>query len=380
MKFKPGLVAVWAVMAMLLQQPRALVCQDQKSQDSLTPTVSSAADGIFAAFQRRPIVAIGDNHGLAQEEDFYVALVRDKRFAEEVGNVVVEFGDAAQQATLDRYLAGDEIPYQELRRVWSDTVGWIPTVNALGYIDFFAQVRKVNQSLPPDKRIKVWLGDPPIDWSSIKTKEDFLPKLQQRNQYPAELIKTEILAKKKRAVVIYGNFHFYGDNSLRSLVEHDYPDAFYIVTAFQGFTDSACSGAFELAIKNWPIPALAEPVRGTSLERLLQAENCHFLAANSITINLTMNGKPLSPEERARMMANFEGRVSGIAGDALLYLGPASTLTKSPEPGDLYLDSGFRREIERRSLIEIGQPLDLFIPAASPQYLHPNTGNGTSTK
>jgi hypothetical protein len=325
-------------------------------------------------------VAIGDNHGLAQEEDFYIALVRDKRFAEKVGNVVVEFGDAAQQATLDRYLAGDEIPYQELRRVWSDTVGWIPTVNALGYIDFFAQVRRVNQSLPPDKRIKVWLGDPPIDWSSIKTKQDFLPKLQQRNQYPAELIKTEILAKAKRAVVIYGNFHFYGANSLRSLVEHDYPDAFYIIVAFQGFTDSACSGAFELAIRNWPIPALAEPVRGTSLERLLQAENCHFLAANSITINLTINGKPLSPEERAKMMADFEGRVSGAAGDALLYLGPASTLTKSPEPGDLYLDSGFRREIERRSLIEIGQPLDLFIPPASPQYLHPNAVNGASTK
>lgn len=27
------------------------------------------------------------------------------------------------------------------------------------------------------------------------------------------------------------------------------------------------------------------------------------------------------------MMADFEGRVSGVAGDALLYLGPASTLT-----------------------------------------------------
>jgi hypothetical protein len=80
------------------------------------------------------------------------------------------------------------------------------------------------------------------------------------------------------------------------------------------------------------------------------------------------------------MMADFEGRASGVAGDALLYLGPASTLTNSPKPGDLYLDSGFRREIERRSLIEFGQPLDLPIPPASPQYLHPSTSNGTSTK
>jgi hypothetical protein len=45
---------------------------------------------------------------MAQEEDFYAALVRSPRFAAEVGNVVVEFGDAAQQGTLDRYLSGEE--------------------------------------------------------------------------------------------------------------------------------------------------------------------------------------------------------------------------------------------------------------------------------
>jgi hypothetical protein len=372
MKFKQGLIAVSAVMAMLVQPPRALVCQDHKPQNVSAPTVSSATDGIFAAFRRRPIVAIGDYHGLAQEDDFYVALVRDKRFAEEVGNVVVEFGDAAQQATLDRYLAGNEIPYEELRRVWSDTVGWIPTVNRLGYINFFAQVREVNRSLPPDRRIKVWLGDPPIDWSSIKTHEDFLPKLNQRNQYPAELIKTEILAKKKKAAVIYGTFHFYGAISIKSFVEHDYPDTFYVVTPYEGFTDVACSRAFEQAIGNWPVPALADPVRATSLERLLHAGNCHFFAANSIQ---TSSGA-LSQAE----IADYEGRASGVSGDALLYLGPASSLTQSPQSGDLYLDSGYRREIERRSLIELGQPLDLFIPPASPRYLHPNIENGTSAK
>jgi hypothetical protein len=367
MKFKQGLIALSAAITMLVQQPGALVCQDHESPNALPPTVSSATDGIFAAFQHRPIVALADDHGLAQEEDFYVALVRDKRFAEQVGNVVVEFGDAAQQATLDRYLAGDEIPYQDLRRVWSDTVGWIPTVNSLGYINFFAQVREVNRSLPPEKRIKVWLGDPPIDWPSVKTHEDFLPMLNQRNQYPAQLIKTEILAKKKKTVVIYGGGHFYGANSLRGLVEHDDPDTFYIVTPYRGFTDSACSQAFEQAIGNSPIPALAAPVRGTNLERLLQAGNCRFFPSE---------GRAPSPAETA----DIERMFSGVAGDALLYLGPASTLTGSPKPGDLYFDSDFRREIERRAVIEFGQPIELPVPPASPQYLHPNTQNETSTK
>jgi hypothetical protein len=125
------------------------------------PTVTPAIDGLFAVFQTRPLVGMGDWHGLAQDEDFYVDLVRDPRFSKEVGNVVVEFGGASQQGTIDRYTSGEEIPYEQLRRVWTDTVGWIPTVTRLGYLNLFAQIRAVNQGLPPSERIHVWLGDPP---------------------------------------------------------------------------------------------------------------------------------------------------------------------------------------------------------------------------
>ena len=74
---------------------------DARGQDSAraqpleAPTVVSAIDGILHAFQHHSLVGIGDDHNSAQEEDFYAALVRDPRFATEVGNVVVEFGGAA---------------------------------------------------------------------------------------------------------------------------------------------------------------------------------------------------------------------------------------------------------------------------------------------
>lgn len=139
----------------------AVESQDSKAGNLPAPAVTSAVDGILAAFQDRPLVGVGDFHGLAQEEDFYASLVRDKRFVKEVGNVVVEFGDAAQQDTIDRYLSGQYVPYEQLRKVWEDNVGWIPTVTALGYIDLYAQVRAVNLGLPPDQRMHVWLGDPP---------------------------------------------------------------------------------------------------------------------------------------------------------------------------------------------------------------------------
>jgi hypothetical protein len=89
----------------------------------------------------------------------------------------------------------------------------------MGYINLYAQVRAVNRGLAPEQRIHVWLGDPPIDWSKIKTKEDLAPFVGERNQYPAEIIKTRILAKNKKALVIYGNFHLYGSGSMRDQVD-----------------------------------------------------------------------------------------------------------------------------------------------------------------
>src|ERR1700729_110875 len=39
-----------------------------------------AAEGVFNAFQHFPLVGIEDWHGLAQEEDFYVQLLKDLVF------------------------------------------------------------------------------------------------------------------------------------------------------------------------------------------------------------------------------------------------------------------------------------------------------------
>ena len=81
--------------------------------------------------------------------DFYAAVVRDPRFARDVRNLVVEFGASSQQQVIDRYVAGETVPYAELRKVWNDTVGWAPPPALVGFAKFFAAVRDVNKSLPP---------------------------------------------------------------------------------------------------------------------------------------------------------------------------------------------------------------------------------------
>ena len=357
-------VSVSRLLLFVLLADVFLACAAAQSPSS-QPIICSAADGIFAAFHDHPLVGLGDYHGLAQEEDFFSVLIRDKRFATDVGNVIVEFGDASQQKTLDRYLAGEPVPYEQLRKVWSDVAGWMPTVTAVGYANFYAAVRAVNLTLPPQQRIHVWLGEPPIDWSKVKTKEDLSPYIAERDHYPAEIIKTEILAKDKKALVIYGYFHLYGSGSLRDQVDNSRPGAFFVIVPHTGYEPGSCLTCFEQAARAWPQPALAASTKESNLEFELISRGCRY------AMSPEASAPTLAAAENTRALREVELRLSAIPGDALLYLGPASSLTQSPDLPDLYLDFEYRAEIDRRVSIETGSSLPAMRPSpASPRYIH----------
>ena len=330
------------------------------------PTITNAADGIFNAFRTHPLVGIGEWHGLAQELAFYQTLIRDPRFSAEVGNLVLEVGDAAQQQTVDRYVNGENIPYSQLRKVWADTVGFDPTVPFIGSINVFEAVRAVNASLPPGRRIKIWLGDPPIDWTKTRTKEDWLPLEAQRDSYPAELIVREILAKNRKALVIYGTAHFNpgasafapGKDDLRGLLEKARPGSLFIVLPYVGYATEACATKFESHFDNVPTPSLIAPIRGSSLEEDASSPDC---------------GPYLRGKSETDAQYETESRnVSGVTADALLYLGPRNRMLWSAWSPDIYLDFEFRTELERRHELKFGAPIRGFttrdLPVVAPPY------------
>jgi hypothetical protein len=248
------------------------------SQTNPMPVTHPAIDGILAAFQTHSLVGMhniegGDDHDLAQQQDFYAALVRDPRFAQDVGNVVVEFGDAIHQGVIDRYVNGEDVPYVELRKVWTDTVGGtVPRLN-LGYVNFFAQVRAINSSLPVDQRIHVWLGEPPVDWSKVEKREDVVPAgsnlMTIRDSHVAELIEREILARSRKALVIYGAGHFitdpaalaarFGQTSMAAQIERKHPGAIFDVETYTGLANKACNAQFEGDKKDVSLPVLLTP-------------------------------------------------------------------------------------------------------------------------
>jgi hypothetical protein len=325
------------------------------------PKAVNATDGIFTAFQTHPLVGLGEWHGLAQELDFYAALVRDPRFASEVGNIVLEIGGAAQQATVDRYVNGENIPYPDLRKVWTSGVGWLPTVTYMGSINLYATIREVNRGLPPEKRIKVWLGEPPIDWSNIQTKADWDPIVVQRDTYPAQLVEKEILAKGKKALLIYGSAHFGqypGPPNIRALLDQDHPGALFTVAPYGAFNSKACATLFERDSKKWPVPGLISPVRGSALEKDAMLPGCAVF------------GKPPAGITQAHLETSQRNYL-GLTSDALLYLGPRDRFVFSPRSQDIYLDQDFRAEIERRVQVMTGKPMTGSLVGGNPASPRP---------
>ena len=232
-----------------------------------------AISGILDAFRTHQIVALGEGiHGNNQAHAVRLALIFDPRFATVVNDIVVEFGTARHQALMDRFVSGGDVPDAELRKAWQDTAvphaGWDLPI----YEVFFRAVREVNASLPADRQLRVLLGDPPIDWSVVRTREDVGRWLASRG-HVVDVIKQEVLSKNRRALVLYGDGHLrrYGKwrgtdgpapPTLLNRIEAEGTRAFAIWT-----NTTVELERLQEDIATWPVPSLTI-VRGTRLGAL----------------------------------------------------------------------------------------------------------------
>jgi len=192
------------------------------------PDEAAGFDGIvralISAFDQADIVALGEAHDRKVDSDLRIALIRHPDFAKKVRSIVVEFGSTTEQATLDRYIRGENISPAQLAQVWKTTTQaangvWDDPI----YAEFLAAVWDVNSKLPAAARIRVLGGDPgPGDNRSRETAA-------------VSVLKEQVLQKHGRALVIYGAGHFYRnwpsdilatmgqDIGIATLLERDYP-------------------------------------------------------------------------------------------------------------------------------------------------------------
>jgi hypothetical protein len=227
----------------------------------VTPPLDAIAT-ILDAFRTHAVVAIDEPHGNEQSHAFRLSLIRDPRFHAVANDILVEFGNSRYQPVMDRFVAGEPVANEELRRVWQDTTQPHTIWDRPIYEEFFRAVRALNATLPAARRLRVLLGDPPIDWDAIGTEEDLRSarkSLPGRSTHPAEVLMRESLSKRRRALVVYGGLHLIRQNLTGpNLIEHvekaSGSRAFVVLTHPLASLD-----AIGVKHETWPYPRLALP-------------------------------------------------------------------------------------------------------------------------
>jgi hypothetical protein len=306
--------------------------QSTKPRKDLTPNPAQSA--ILSAFDRYEVVGMPEAHGLKDLDDLIFALVRNPQFPKEVNDIVVECGNSLYQPILDRYIAGQDVPLSDVRKVWRNTTQ--PMCGHSGFFEqFFPLIRVINQSLPPQQRLRVLGGDPPVDWSQVKSFQDILA-LPHRDANIASVMEKEVLSKHRKALMLFGTFHLFhnAQHSAVSLYEKDYPRVTFVIGDLMLF-DSQDQGEPSNPFAKWPVPSLAD-VGETWLGAL---DLSHLVPALTL-IDKDCNVHHELPKELQQPIEKLV--------DAVLYLGPPELLLKEPMPADIALDIDYRKELARR--------------------------------
>ncbi len=310
-----------------------------------TPKSKPAQNAVLDLFHKYEVVGMSVDHGEKDLDDFIFALIRNPAFPSKVNDIAVECGNSLYQPILDRYIGGEDVSLTEVRPVWRNTTQIQSCGLTSFYEEFFPLVRRINKTLPREKKLRVLAGDSPIDWNKIQTRED-------RRQYGggdrdksiASVMEKEVLSKHRKALMLFGTFHlFHGmQRSAVATYEKDYPNVTYIIADYDGFGRGVPSAAkyndaLEERIASWPVPSLVD-LKGTWLADM---DFAYFFTP---ILMRTPNGE---------VHAGFPPGISSIskAVDGFLYLGPSRLLLGEHMPASTYMDQDYIAELRRRAAI-----------------------------
>ena len=297
------------------------------------PDPQPATTAVLRAFDTHNIVMFGEYHGCKQEHEWLRELAGTPEFADRVDDIVVEFGNSLFQKSVDRYIAGENIPFAQVQQAWRNVAGSFGPPPPV-YEAFYKAVRDVNVKRKGKHQLRLVLGDPYADWDVIKDREDLGPFLANRDSWFASVVKDEVLAKKRRALLIMGWGHFLrrnGPGGIEKELRAAGANTYLIV-----FGTNAVGGYDDLdkRFDAWRLPAIVE----------LRSNWVGDLPAMPVLMGGTAPPTPLK---------------LGEAADALLYVAPRDALTQVYMPRSELDGTPYGKELDRRMMIQVGRTMNL---------------------
>jgi len=275
---------------------------------------------IAKQFDKHPLIMMGELHRYGQLHVFLREMIRDPQFICRVDDVVVEFGNSRLQELADAYASGGNVTETQLQSVWRETA--VPlTWNSPVYRKFYQAIRDINKQHLCPHPIRIVLGDPPLDWSKIKSAKDYEP-FTDRDGHFANVVEREVLSRHHRAFLLAGLAHAVKRTPQGAEGDLDEPDAAQLIgRKHPGLLFCIVpvpSAAAAKAMRRGPPPSF-RVVRGSELEH----------ADFGMIWNLDKKWPPMKDIV-----------------DGVLYLVPDKTLLY-PSP-KIYLDPAYQQELLRR--------------------------------
>lgn len=307
----------------------------------LDSSLTSSVETILELYKTNDVVLFSESHGNKEIHDFLELFISYPKTAEVIDDIVVEFGNAMYQNIADRYVLGENISIDSLALIWRNhTVPF--TWDSPLYEKFFKVVRAANMNRSDGKKLRVLLGDPPIDWSKVNTGNDYELSLSKRDIHPYELIKEAIITKGRKGFVIIGGAHILPVDlrtglpnknrqkaTLAQLLKDSFPNQIFGIWVFSGTNEERISMGLDEAydFKH----AKEQGLRGKSFQLLYGDDT--YVAEES------------DGERRWVPLAQDKWVKIDQAVDGVLYLGPNSTTVEADE--SIYTEY-YLKELERR--------------------------------
>lgn len=195
-------------------------------------------DYIFKLFEQYDVVVISERmHPEYTQYDFISKLISDKRFAQNVGNILTECGSVSMQDTLQTYVKAKFSNESELNKATAmlqrnSNAIW-PLWSNTNLFDLLKTVNQYNKTNADSAGINWYFTDLPVDWRTA-TNATFLQSYKNpaRDSFMAATVVNKynnIISKQPRhkAIVIMNTRHGYGQptNKEKAALFSKYNDA-----------------------------------------------------------------------------------------------------------------------------------------------------------
>lgn len=176
--------------------------------DFLKKQQTNPVDYVIGLFDKYDVVVLCERaHPEMTQWDFIYDIIRDPRFIHNAGHVFTEYGQVGMQDYMNKFMLTDSLSETEVHdhviHIMRNMPVW-PSWTNFNLYQYLKRLYYLNQKLPPENRVQHHFTDAAVDWSSIKTNNDYKEYQKKyvwkRDEIMAKTIIEEMAHLSKSAV------------------------------------------------------------------------------------------------------------------------------------------------------------------------------------